>query len=288
MKIAIIIDSAVGLTKQQCEKKGWYFLPLFFSIDNKEYADGIDEKTKDLYQILKPDSDVNTSCTPVGEAVKLVESIYDKYDKIVIYPISEKLSSQYNNLLSTLSSYKKVRVVKSKKLTLLTALDLLNFEKNIANNMKFDKAVDILEDDLNLKFLLIPKFNDALVRGGRLTPAAATVAKLLKIVPIIKLENGELKKEGVGRLFRKSITKYFKELHTQYPEHIPFVIHSNNKEIEEIKLEMQAISGQEINIFNIPNVIGIHTGIEAIAFTKLPIDSERIQELYDLFEIKRS
>ncbi|WP_334687351.1 DegV family protein [Mycoplasmopsis felis] len=52
---------------------------------------------------------------------------------------------------------------------------------------------------------LIPKHNDYLVKGGRLSPAAATIAKLLKIVPLIRFENGKLEKQGKGRLFLKSI-----------------------------------------------------------------------------------
>ncbi|WP_430001023.1 DegV family protein, partial [Mycoplasmopsis bovis] len=54
---------------------------------------------------------------------------------------------------------------------------------------------------------VIPKYNRYLVKGGRLHPAAALVARMLKLVPIIKWEDGQLMKENIGRNFEKTISK---------------------------------------------------------------------------------
>lgn len=293
MKIAIIVDSSTGLTKEQAEKKGWFYLPLYFNLGNKEYRDGIDVDRKSLFDILENDPNMKdlkgaTSATPIGEAIQLVESIQDKYDKILIYPISEGLSSQYANLKVTFNNYKKVHVVKSKKVAVLILLDLINFENNIAKGMEYNSAVQILEQPIDGDFLLIPKFNDNLVKGGRLTPSAAAIANLLKICPVIRFdENGKLTKEGKGRIFRKTISKYFQSLldKRSHKNYSVFVIHSENKEIEDIKENLHEKSGKYINEYYIPNIISIHTGIEAVAFAVLDnISSETIKKINKLFE----
>ncbi|UWD33953.1 DegV family protein [Mesomycoplasma molare] len=288
MKIAIIVDSATGLTKKMAEKMDLYFLPLYINIDDKEFADGIDLESGEILKHVTLKSKVSTSATPLGSALELVEYLNSKYDKIIIYPISEGLSSQYANLKATFSNNKKVYVVKSNKVTLLSIIDILNFRNNVMKNMNLDSAIEKMEEDYKGKFLLIPKYNDALVRGGRLSPSAASIAKLLKIVPVIKLENGKLQKEGKGRIFRKTLFNFYKENFDLYKSNIKnlrtIIIHSGNKEINEIKEEFESYSNSKIELFDIPNTIAIHTGLEAVAFGILDISDEQINFLKMIFQ----
>ncbi|WGI36347.1 DegV family protein [Mesomycoplasma lagogenitalium] len=285
MKIAIIVDSASGLTKQMCADMGIYFLPLYINIGGKEYEDGIDLNSGEVLKYIDKDSQVSTSMTPVGKAIEVVDQLVKKYDKVVIYPISHNLSSQYANLKSTFASYKNVDIVKSKKLTLLTVLDIIRFKKDIENGVDYQVAFSKLEKEYEGKFLLVPKFNDALVRGGRLSPSVAAIAKLLKIVPVIKLEDGSLQKEGKGRIFRKALFNFYKDTIDSLPKNYKTVIiHSGNKEIEEIKNEFENYSSQKIEVFTIPNTIAIHTGVEAVAFGVLNIEQNEIDEFIKIFK----
>lgn len=54
------------------------------------------------------------------------------------------------------------------------------FEEEIKAGKSFEEATKIFSLPASSRFLLIPEFNDALVKGGRLAPAAAAIAKLLK------------------------------------------------------------------------------------------------------------
>ncbi|MBN3534627.1 DegV family protein [Mycoplasma procyoni] len=287
MKIAIIVDSASGLTQKMAKNMDLFFFPLYISANGKEYADGIDLESGEILKYIDKDSKVSTASTPIGYALEMVEELSKTYDKIVIYPISEKLSGQYANLKVAFNQNPKVHVIKSNKVTVLTVLDVLRFKKNIANGMSFEEAVAIMEKDFEGRFLLIPKHNDALVRGGRLSPAAASIAKLLKIVPVIKLENGALQKEGKGRVFRKTLLNYYKETVDAFPkDFVSVVIHSGNSEIEEIVTEFSEYSNSKIEVFTIPNTIAIHTGVEAVAFGVIHASEEEIKALKTIFELK--
>ncbi|WP_436359146.1 DegV family protein [Mycoplasma sp. 480] len=289
MKIAIIIDSATGLSQKKAEAMDLYFLPLYIQVDEKEFADGIDLESGEILKYVNLKSKVSTSATPLGLAHELVDKIKDKYDKIIIYPISKGLSSQYSNFKTSFKNEEKVYVVESNKVTLLSVIDIINFKNNIKNGVDFNLAVAKLEEDFVGKFLLIPKYNDALVRGGRLSPSAASIAKLLKIVPVIKLENGMLQKEGKGRIFRKTLFNYYKENWDNLPktkDTKTVIIHSGNSEIEEIKQEFENYSNSKIELFDIPNVIAIHTGLEAVAFGIINISDESLDLIKNIFAKK--
>ncbi|WP_033161520.1 DegV family protein [[Mycoplasma] collis] len=279
MKIAFVIDSSVGLTQENAKKNDLYFLPLYINIDDKEYADGIDLQNEEVFNLINKNSKISTSATPLGQAFKLIEKLENEYDKIIIYPISSKLSSQYSNLKTAFKDNRKVYVVKSNKLTLLTLLDILRFKKNIEHNMEFNQALEMLENNVEGELILVPKYNDYLVKGGRLSPSAATIAKLLKIVPIIELKNGALEKRGKGRIFNKSLVNIYNEIYNKFPTYKTIVLHSNNNEVNEIVDKFKQISKNKIEVFSIPNVIAVHSGPEAVAFSVINITDNEIKEI---------
>ncbi|MFL1037999.1 DegV family protein, partial [Mycoplasmopsis synoviae] len=87
-------------------------------------------------------------------------------------------------------------------------MQLLNFEnklKDVKSEEQFQPLLLDLQKTDQYSVSLVPKYNNFLVKGGRLSPQAALLAKLLNIVPIIKFENGELKKEGKGRIFERVV-----------------------------------------------------------------------------------
>ena len=85
MKLAIVVDSSCGLTKKEAESRGWHFLPLYLDIDGKEYRDGIDITSDNFLDYYKPTSIGKTSCTPIGEALQLIEDLDPAYEGLVSF-----------------------------------------------------------------------------------------------------------------------------------------------------------------------------------------------------------
>lgn len=267
MKIAIVVDSSSGLTKEQAHQRGWFYLPLSVTINNQEYLDGIDLNSENIFSLLNKDSQTTTSATPIGIVQEVLEDLSNRFDKVLVYPISQFLSSQYQNVVNVANNYSNVYVIPSQNVAQLIILDLVIFEQDITKGLDFDRAVENLLQPKVDKFLLVPKYNDALVKGGRLTPQAAAIAKLLKIVPVIKFEKGKLEKEGIGRVFEKTLMKYLKMYWKEYGPNAQLVIcHSNNPNITKIIYDFQELINKTPFVLNIPPVIAIHTGIEAVAF----------------------
>jgi DegV family protein with EDD domain len=113
MKLAIIVDSSCGLTKKQAENKGLYYLPLFLTIDNKEYEDGVEIDQKTFPKLVTLKSEVKTSASSPKAILDLYEKLSKEYDQVIVYPISKHLSSQYSNLKTFTKKYKNINIINS-------------------------------------------------------------------------------------------------------------------------------------------------------------------------------
>lgn len=272
MKIAAIVDSASNLTKEQAQKLGLYFIPLYINIDGKEYADGIDINPSTLKDVYYDKAKTSTSASNLVDLENMFNELSKTHDKVIFYPISTELSSQYANAKILSQNYDNVYVVESKNICELIVLDLLNFLDH-----KFETEEDFQTEFKHLgnfkedqTVLLIPKYNDALVAGGRLTTAAATLAKLFRIVPIISFNDGKLVKYGKGRVFGKVVSSEIQDLMKKMVknEKAKFILlHSGNPEIE--VYTNLVTPGKLKFVDHIPNVVAIHTGLEAIAMLVL-------------------
>ncbi|MGX9395914.1 DegV family protein [Mycoplasma sp. 3341] len=284
MKIAIVVDSSCGLTKVQVEKLGWFYLPIQITIDDKSYSDGVEVDAKTIWAKQNGAKNVSTSAS-LPRDIEAIKSQVAEYDKVLIYPISTELSRQYQSLkimFEDWESENKAYVVESKKISHAIVLDILRFQKAIKDGASFEKAIGIFAKPQD-KTLLIPQENEALVRGGRLSPAAASIAKLLKIVPVIEFRDGLLDKYAKGRIFEKTLTKYARELYENNTNAEDKYFLFNNADNVEIQMLVSKIL-EENNlsrafVFPLCPTIAIHTGKGAIAFSYLTITKDEIETL---------
>lgn len=273
MKLAIVVDSSCGLTKKEAESRGWFFLPLYLNIDGKEYRDGIDITSENFLDYYKPTSIGKTSCTPIGEALQLIEDLSKKNDFVVIYPISMELSSQYNNLEVIAKQFKNVHVIKSKRVCQFITRDLVELENDVlSNELTVKQSIAQIEKHnySQVDTLLYPKDITVLARGGRLAPSAAKLAKLLKIFPVIGMEEGRLEKFDKGLTFNKTFfntsVEQYKKLSKKKAKSILFLDTANENADEMCKelIEKTKYQGEVIRK-PIPPIIAIHTGYGAIS-----------------------
>ncbi|WAM02729.1 DegV family protein [Mycoplasmopsis felis] len=180
--IAIVVDSSCGLTENQAKKLDLFYLPLIIEVDGKVYKDGIEVSSENLFEIFTlKSSKAITSATPIGYASELFTELSEKYDYIVVFPISQYLSSQYKFLKTLEKDFSKLRVIESVNIS-FTILEQINrFKDFYSKTQDIQWAIDECSKWNNeLDITLIPKYNDYLVKGGRLSSAAATMAKIIK------------------------------------------------------------------------------------------------------------
>ncbi|MGX9388812.1 DegV family protein [Mycoplasma sp. 327] len=281
MKIKIIVDSSSGLTEKQANELGWGFIPLQCEIDGKTYQIGRDIVVDDYAKMWRENKKINATTAASSPAINDIEinKYLNEYDLILVYPISKFLSSQTSFLKTQFQDNNKVYIVESKRISFLILKDLFKFESQINSGVSFKDAIKHFEIN-NERLILIPQFNDALVKGGRLSKGAAAIAKLLKIVPLIAFDNGVLEKDSIGRVFAKSLEKTVTDMWNKNKdtpdEKVLFVLHSDNEMIEELLTKFKNIINDQIPIYTykLPADVSIHTGIGAVAVSIVSIDNE--------------
>lgn len=274
MKLAIVVDSSCGLTKQEVNERGWHFLPLLITIDGKEYADGVDLTPETFAKIFTPRSNTSTSCTPPGEVLKMFEELSKKNDFVVVYPISQYLSSQVQNLEVLSKSFNNVFVIKSKNVAQLIVKELVELEEDVLKNeLTVKQAINKIESK-NRSFpeiLLFLENMDSLVKGGRLSPSAAKMAKLFKIVPVIAFQDGKLEKYDKGRIFNKTVLnssiEHFNKWKSKEKNVSMMFLDMLNENSQQIfnDIKKNANISEKVARFSIPPVIAIHTGYGSVS-----------------------
>ena len=192
-KIAIVCDSSISLTPAEIEKMGVYVAPLTIIHNGNEYLDQITITTEGVNERLRDNQVLTTSQPNLGYMINLFEEIKEKgYDHIFCLPITRHLSGTHRTFVQAMDEVGFDNMTIVDTLTLVSPIQrMINviLESNEANesidtiNEKLQKIVD------NTESFVLPKDLKQLKLSGRISPAAATMASLLRIKPILKLDN---------------------------------------------------------------------------------------------------
>ena len=267
MKLGIIVDSSAGLTKDQATQKGWGFLPLYLNIDGKEYADGQDIDPTTYYKQIKIEQDVKTSATPPAIIEEAFKKASEEFDQVIVYGLSKKLSSQTQNLTVFAQEFDNVTVIDSHGVGKAIVKNLEVAEVMAKEGADIANIVDKVNELSKSQYgIALPATLSWLVKGGRVNPAIGAMANLMKIVPIISFENGELNKQGKGRSFKKAVKKSAAKWLEEIGPDKEIMIYKGTFDDEKDIIESLVEIFGDVEVSHFPPVIANHTGPEVIAF----------------------
>ena len=271
MKIAVVTDSGSGLTKQQADELGIFYLPLQIIIQDKMFLDGENITVEEIYEYLRNGEMPTTSMPPMGLVEELFTQLKEEgYEAVIAVPLSGGVSS-------TSSIMQAVAKEHDVKLHIIESYTTCNIQRYLA-----ESAIKLVHQGLDLDTvcerlnasaadsgtLIIPDDLQHLKRGGRLTPLAAALGGLLKIKPILRLDReseGKVDVYDKVRTMSKAQSKAistFQE-HGLTTEYTLTVLHSGApQEGEKLKAMMEeAFPGLDLYYGLIGAVISAHTGV---------------------------
>lgn len=193
-KLAIVTDTGSGLMPDEGKKDGIFVIPIPFTINGSEYLDGVNLTTEDFYRFLAEKAEVHTSQPTALAVTGLWDEILKSYDELVYIPLSSGLSGSCASANLYAEDYNgRVQVVNNQRISVTqrqSAYDALKLAeegksakeiKEILEASKFDSSIYIMLDTL-----------DYLKKGGRVTPAAAMLAKVLNLKPVLQIQGEKL------------------------------------------------------------------------------------------------
>ncbi|QEH62236.1 DegV family protein [Spiroplasma chinense] len=271
MKIAVVIDSSTGI-KDVENYKDLYLVPLMITKENGEQVKDDENLSFDEFYALNDSQLLKTSQTVPGNMLGKWDELLKTYNQVICLLLSKGLSGQYNTfrMFSQEEEYKgKVFVIDTNGVSIILKRQVLRALELKEQGKSGEEILNIIEEETK-KFncFIIPKSLDQLVRGGRISKAAAGLAKILKITPILKY-NGEIDKEDKTRTFKKAIEQAITLLDkrsTNDKKVIDLSYSRVDSEVLDMVKDLIKEKGFELGLLEeMPNTITCHTGRETFA-----------------------
>lgn len=190
-KIAILLDSGCNI-KEDIDK-GIFVVPLYVNFNDISKRDLVDIDPEELYERI--DEDVQTAAPSVNDFVSKIELIKELgYEKILGVTISLALSATFNFMkLALESSQMEYKILDSKGICLSASLVALYGSELINRGLELDEVYSKLEDKIrDVKFFAVVEDLKYLIRGGRISHIKGVIGSVLKVNPILSInENGK-------------------------------------------------------------------------------------------------
>lgn len=274
----ITVNSTVDTGKEWLEERNVPVIPLKYTIDGQEYTDMYGLSDKEFFQKLREGKMSVTSQINPEEAKEMLEPYVKEGKDVLHLAFSSALSGTCNSMKIAAEElqeeYPEAKVIvvdtlcacMGEAMLLYYALKQKEAGKTIeevaqwAEENKLHVCHNVTVDDL---------FH--LHRGGRVSKTAAVLGTMVKVKPIIHMDdNGALQVIGKERGRKKSLHKIVDiavERSEGWDNEIIMITHGDCLEDAEYvaKLVREKMGIENVFIHNIGTVIGSHTGPGVVA-----------------------
>lgn len=195
MQTAIVTDTNSGLSADEGKKLGIYVLPMPVIIEDKSYLEGEDITHEQLYEAMKDRKNISSSQPSPGSVTELWDSVFgDGYDEIVYIPMSSSLSGSCQNAAQYALDYAgKVQVVDNHRISLTlreSVLDALFLSRKGLSAAEIKATLE--KNAYNASIYITVNSLEYLKKSGRITPAAAAIANVINLKPILTIQGERL------------------------------------------------------------------------------------------------
>lgn len=270
--IKIAADSTCDLSKELIEKYSISIVPLHIVLEEKEYMDGLDITPDEIYEWSDQNNTTpKTSAVGFEDAVNAIKPIVDTDDEMIIFTISEKMSTTANVFrmaAEELEVEDKVSVIQSANLSTGIGLLIIEAAIMVAEGRVRDEIVEKIEDmKPRVRSSFVVDTLTYLHRGGRCSSVAALAGGVLKLHPKIVVEDGGMlaTKKYRGKI-DSVILDYAKDMEEdlkQAKKDRVFITHSGCEQetIDSVKKYLESLEHfDEILITRAGGVISSHCG----------------------------
>ena len=277
----IMTDSCCDLPAQMADKLGVVVLPLHLLIGEETFANYLDGREigfKEFYDRVRGGAMPSTSAVSVGAFEDAMRPILAEGKDILYLAFSSGLSTTYQSAVIAAEAMReefpeaKICTIDSKAASLGQGLYVYLCAQQKLAGKTFDEVVAYAEEiKLNICHWFTVDDLNHLKRGGRVSAATALVGTMLKIKPVLHVDDeGHLINVAKTRGRKASIealAKKFGELGEGYCNDTVFISHGDCLEdaqtLASILKEQYGV--KEVYISYVGAVIGSHSGPGTIA-----------------------
>ena len=236
----IVTDTSTLYSPKEGKDLGIIVLPLSVTDNKQTWKEFAEISSKEFVKLVR-DGGIPTSSQPsVGETMEVFEN---EKEELLVISMADGLSGTYQSSVGARESIEDnehIHCINSR-----TLCGPHRYMVNKAIKMKEEgksfeeiKAEMLSLTEKHISFL-IPSDFDFLKRGGRLTPVAATIGGLLKIVPVMtQTEDGRrLEKFAMKRTLKAAVSEICKKLE-EFGVNEDYLISVSHADVEEQATEV--------------------------------------------------
>lgn len=280
MKIAIATDTNSGITAMEGEKLGVFVLAMPVNLEETIHYEGIDITSEQLYDAMRQHRDVSTSQPSPGQLMELWDGILAKgYDEIVYIPMSSGLSGSCQSAALFAQDYDgRVQVVDNHRISVTQKESVISALRLVEQGYDAGQIRDFLEKHAyDASIYITVDSMEYLKKGGRVTPAAATLATVLNLKPVLTIQGDKLDAFAKVRGMKLAESKMIEAIHQDRAERFKDVPESrllietagtleSGELAEHWRQQVQAeFPFAKVSYANLPCSIACHLGMNSVA-----------------------
>lgn len=277
MGIKIITDSGCDLPRHIIQEYNIEVLPLFVYEEGNEYLDGEKIQPEELYNNMRRGTIYTTSQVPPSKFKDSFIKHGKNKDEVIYIGFSSQLTGTYQSALiakeEVLETYPdfKIHTIDTKCASLGLGLVVYKAAKMAKEGKRKDEIIKSIEfNSKHMEHIFTVDDLEYLLRGGRVSRAAAMIGGILNIKPVLDVEDGKLVPREKVRGRKKSlkrIVEIAEERGVDLKEQIIGISHGDDIEAAEmVKAMLEEKFGCNKFIINMVGcVIGAHSGPGTLA-----------------------
>lgn len=206
-KITIITDSASDMPGNLHNQVT--VLPMTISFGDEQFEDGVTLSADEFYmKLIESDTLPKTSQVSPFAFTSAYETALTHSDAVIVITLSSKLSGTYQSACIAAGDYEsehagshgKIYIIDSENVTVGEQI-LIEYALKLIND---GLSATAIADELNsakkrIRLVALLDTLEYLKKGGRISSSAAFLGNVLKIKPVIAIDNGEVAILGKAR-----------------------------------------------------------------------------------------
>jgi DegV family protein with EDD domain len=268
--IKIVTDSTAYLPEATIREHDIHVVPLYVHFGEEAFKEGEELSHEEFYARLKEAADLPTTSQPsAGEFHQVFKELVDAGHEIVTLTISAKLSGTWNSAMAAKDMLPDadISIVDTESTSIGLHLMVSAAIQAIAAGATRQEIVDQIEEiKKRMCVLFVVDTLEYLAKGGRIGNAKAFVGTLLKVKPILALQDGAIEPVEQVRSKRKALNRMLElvEAHLGSNGYEARVALTSALVPEEARAFGQGVQARlgcaEPFISDLGPVIGTHTG----------------------------
>ena len=266
----IVADTASLYSPEEAKNLGFKVVSACVVINEKTYKDYQEITTEEFLKMIEEGGIPTSSQPAIGDVMEVFEDSESRDEDILYLPVGDGLSGTYQSavgIANGLDNKDKIHVLNTKSLAGPQRYLVKQAMKLRDEGLDIEKIKEELHKSIESSIsFVIPADFDFLRRSGRLTPIAAKIAGMIKIVPVLTQTEDKMRIQPftIKRSRKKALEAILEHLESigVDKEYIITVGHGGAQELakEIFELIQKRFSDTMVEVFQLAPSLVTHGG----------------------------